>query len=151
MFIQQCKPYSCQCWFVICLLYCCRENRVETLNSLLNWVNSIYHNIISPQIVLDKFFILQTLMRIHTTFTSQHLSVESVAPSAAVWLKYKVGVLRSQFLGLGRWDLYQLKAHSRLSITSQYKRLRYLPLFGWNSNVKLWPQCAPPPLLPFGG
>ena len=63
----------------------------------------------------------------------------------------KGGALNSPILEvgevLGRWDLYQSKAHPRLPNTSHYKILLYLPPFGGNSNVKLWSQFAASPVL----
>ena len=57
------------------------------------------------------------------------------------------------FWGLGGvlavWDSHQSKAQPRLPNTFQYIVLLYLPPFGCNSNIKLWPltqlggQCGP--------
>ena len=48
--------------------------------------------------------------------------------------------MRSPILGVrgvsAGWDLHQLKAHTRLRNTSQYKVLLYLLPFGHNSNIK---------------
>ena len=55
----------------------------------------------------------------------------------------KRGLFEIQILGVGGvlacWDVYQSKAHPRLPNISQCKVLLYLPPFGWNFNVKLWP------------
>ena len=64
---------------------------------------------------------------------------------------FKYGVLRSPMLGerwvLAGWDLNQPKAHQGLPNTSEYKVLLYLPSFGLNSNVMLWPHPNYTPIL----
>ena len=85
--------------------------------------------------------------------TSQCLSIQSVAPSAAFWLKTKGGLLRSSILGvsgvLERWHLYQSKSHPDDFQTPINTTFCYLPPFGRNSNANSY---APSPLsAPFAG
>ena len=74
-----------------------------------------------------------------TTMTAKRLSIQSVAPSASVWLCF--GVCRSPILEVRESGFVPIESPSTIFNISQHKVLFYLSPFARNSNVKL---CPPP-------
>ena len=66
------------------------------------------------------------------------------SPSPLYFRRYFRSPILDFRVVLGRWDLYQSKAHPQFPNTSQYKVLLYLLPLGRNSNAKLGTPIRPP-------